>query len=172
MTQKGGAKTSMSSREGMPGSHVYVTADGLGKMKEELEYLRTTRRSEVAELIQRAKEIGDITDSAQYEAAKDEQAFLEGRIRVLEDVIGRAVIIDEDSAPAGEVRVGSRVTLLDGEGSQETWTIVGRAEANVAQGRISNESPVGRALIGRRAGDLVEVDTPGGTMNFSIVSIA
>ncbi|MBI4236750.1 MAG: transcription elongation factor GreA [Chloroflexi bacterium] len=168
---KGGAKTPTVSRDGVPGRQVYVTSDGLAKMKEELGYLQTVRRGEVADLIQKAKEMGDITDSAQYDAAKDDQAFLEGRIRALEEVIGRAAVIEDEATTLGEVRLGSHVTLLDSEGIQETWAIVGRAEANAAQGRISNESPVGRSLIGRRAGDLVEVQTPSGVLNFTIVTI-
>ena len=158
-------------RDETPDRQVYVTADGLVEMRTELENLRTDRRAEVADLIQKAKEIGDITDSAQYEAAKEEQAFLEGRIRTLEDVLGRAVLIDENGGASDGVRLGSRVTLLDSEGKEETWTIVGWAESNAAQGRISNESPVGRALIGRFASDQVEVQTPGGVQVFSIVSI-
>ena len=151
----------------------YVTADGLERIKEELDQLRTVRRAEVAELIQRAKELGDITDSAQYDAAKDEQAFLEGRIRHLEGTVNRAVVIEDERrrGEAGAVRVGSTVTVKDDEGLEETWVIVGRAEADAASGRISNESPVGRSLIGRHGGEAVDVETPIGVMRYSIVSV-
>jgi transcription elongation factor GreA len=161
----------MTSRDTKPNDPVYITAEGLEKIKEELDHLRTVRRSEVAEMIQRAKELGDITDSAQYDAAKNEQAFLEGRIRQLEDTVSRATIIEEQGDTDGAVHVGSRVTLVDDAGEEETWTIVGRAEADAAVGRISNESPVGRAIIGKRVGDTVEVQTPGGVLTFSISSI-
>ena len=153
-------------------NRVYVSAEGLERMKEELEELRNIRRPEVAELIQRAKELGDITDSAQYDAAKNEQAFLEGRIRHLEDNIRRALIIEEQSPEGnGAVRVGSTVLVRDGEGEEERWTIVGRTEADASQGRISNESPVGGALLGKRAGETLEIDTPGGSLTFTISSV-
>ncbi len=153
-------------------NRVYISAEGLERMKEELEELRNIRRPEVAELIQRAKELGDITDSAQYDAAKNEQAFLEGRIRHLEDNIRRALIIEEQSPEGnGAVRVGSTVLVRDGEGEEERWTIVGRTEADASQGRISNESPVGGALLGKRAGETLEIDTPGGSLTFTISSV-
>ena len=151
---------------------VYISADGLERMKEELEELRNIRRPEVAEMIQRAKELGDITDSAQYDAAKNEQAFLEGRIRQLEDNVRRAVIIeDQGDQSDGQVRVGSTVVVVDGDGQEERWTIVGRAEADAARGRISNESPVGGALIGKKAGDMFEIDIPAGTLSFTVSSV-
>ncbi len=149
----------------------YVTADGLERIKAELDQLRTVRRAEVAELIQRAKELGDITDSAQYDAAKDEQAFLEGRIRQLEDTVSRAVVIEDERGEDGAVRIGSSVTVKDDEGVQETWVIVGRAEADATHGRISNESPVGKSLIGKRDGEDVDVETPVGVLRYSIVSV-
>ncbi len=153
-------------------NRVYISAEGLERMKEELEELRNIRRPEVAELIQRAKELGDITDSAQYDAAKNEQAFLEGRIRHLEDNIRRALIIEEQSPEGnGAVRVGSTVLVRDGDGEEERWTIVGRTEADASQGRISNESPVGGALLGKRAGETLEIDTPAGSLTFTISSV-
>ncbi|MDA1097079.1 MAG: transcription elongation factor GreA [Chloroflexi bacterium] len=162
----------MTSRDVALDGPAYVTAEGFKKVKEELEFLRTIKRAEVAELIQRAKELGDITDSAQYDAAKNEQAFLEGRIRQLEDTVSRAEIIDAEGSPDGKVRVGSRVTVREGDAAEEeTWVIVGRAEADATKGRISNESPVGKALLGKRGGDSVNVITPGGTMRFSVTSV-
>ncbi len=151
---------------------VYISAAGLERIKEELEGLRTVRRPEVAEMIQRAKELGDITDSAQYDAAKNEQAFLEGRIRQLEDSVRRALIIEEqDTQRDGTVRVGSTVVVLDGGGEKERWTIVGRAEADAARGRISNESPVGGALLGRKAGDTIEIQTPSGSQTLTVSKV-
>ena len=128
------------------------------------------RRPEVAELIRRAREIGDITDdSGQYEAAKDAQMFLEGRIRQLEDSVRRAVIIEDQSNQAdGRVRIGSTVVVIDSEGLEERWTIVGQAEADAAHGRISNESPVGGALVGKEVGDSVQIETPLGTQTFTV----
>ena len=161
----------MTTRDTAGSNPSYVTADGLERMKEELDQLRTVRRAEVAELIQRAKELGDITDSAQYDAAKDEQAFLEGRIRHLEDTVNRAVVIEDERGEDGAVRIGSSVTVKDDEGVEETWVIVGRAEADAARGRISNESPVGRSLIGRHGGEAVDVETPIGVMRYSVVSV-
>ena len=152
-------------------NRVYISAEGLERIKEELEELRNVRRPEVAELIQRAKELGDITDSAQYDAAKNEQAFLEGRIRHLEDNIRRALIIEEGLQGDGAVRVGSTVVVRDPEGEEERWTIVGRAEADASQGRISNESPVGGALLGKRTGETLEIATPAGLMTFTISAI-
>ena len=153
-------------------NRVYISADGFERMKEELEELRNIRRPEVAELIQRAKELGDITDSAQYDAAKNEQAFLEGRIRHLEDNIRRALIIEEQGPEGdGAVRVGSTVLVRDGDGEEERWTIVGRAEADASHGRISNESPVGGALLGKRAGETLEIATPAGALTFTISSV-
>ncbi len=151
---------------------VYISAEGLERMKEELEDLRNIRRPEVAEMIQRAKELGDITDSAQYDAAKNEQAFLEGRIRQLEDNVRRAVIIeDQGDQTDGQVRVGSTVVVIDSEGQEERWTIVGRAEADAASGRISNESPVGSALIGKKKGDSFEIDIPAGKLGFTVSAV-
>ena len=125
----------------------------------------------MADLIQKAKELGDISDSAQYDAAKEAQAFLEGKIRQIEDTVTRAVVIESERSAGGVVRVGSSVTVKDDEGIEETWSIVGRAEADATKGRISNESPVGKSLIGRKGGETVDVETPVGVMKFSIVSV-
>ena len=161
----------MTSRDTQADGRSYVTAEGLERMKDELDELRTVRRAEVAALIEHAKELGDITDSAQYDTAKDEQAFLEGKIRQLEDTVRRAVVIESEGGPEGTVRVGSSVTVKDDEGVEETWMIVGRAEADATRGRISNESPVAKSLIGRRGGEAVDVETPIGVLRYSIVSV-
>ncbi len=161
----------MTTRETQPNNPSYVTAEGLENMKVELEGLRTAGRAEVADLIQKAKELGDISDSAQYDAAKEAQAFLEGKIRQIEDTVTRAVVIEAEGSSGGAVRIGSSVTVKDDEGVEETWSIVGRAEADATKGRISNESPVGKSLIGRKGGDTVDVETPVGVMKYSIVSV-
>jgi len=153
----------------------YLTAEGYQRILVQLEYLKTVRRLEVAEKIRSAKEDGDITENAGYDQAKEEQAFLEGRIRTLEQVLRTATIIEENGS-ADQVRLGCRVTVveIEGEGrpSPETYRIVGSTEADPSKGSISNESPLGRALIGRGIGDRVIVNTPGGKIHFEIVNIA
>jgi transcription elongation factor GreA len=153
----------------------FLTAEGYEKLQEELEHLKTVRRQEVAERIRSAKEEGDITENAGYDQAKEEQAFLEGRIMTLERLLQTATIIEEDG-PADQVRVGSRVTVVEIEGhrrnSPETYRIVGSPEADPSSGRISNESPLGEALIGRSVGEQVAVSTPGGKIRFEIMGIA
>ena len=148
---------------------VYLTAEGKEALELELINLIETRRPEVADRIQAAKMDGDISESGEYEDAKNEQAWIEGRIRTLEHMLMHAQILE---APGGDsVQPGSRVKLRDGEGEVYEWMIVGAAEANPRQNRISNESPVGRALLGRKAGDKVEVNTPGGIERFSILKV-
>ncbi|MBV9100633.1 MAG: transcription elongation factor GreA [Candidatus Dormibacteraeota bacterium] len=148
---------------------VLLTKDGLTKLERELDELRTVRRAEVAERIKYAKDFGDISENAEYEDAKNEQGMLEGRILVLENMIRNAVIIEETDED-GEVRVGSVVDVKDEFGKQ-SFTIVGPAEVDVAAGRISMESPVGRALLGHRVGEEVEVQSPGGSRRMKIVKV-
>jgi transcription elongation factor GreA len=152
----------------------FLTAEGYKKLQEELEHLKTVRRQEVAQRIRIAKEEGDISENAGYDQAKEEQAFLEGRIMTLEQLLRTAVIIEENG-PADQVRVGSRVTVVEIEDSRrsppETYRIVGSTEADPSSGRISNESPLGEALIGRSVGEQVAVSAPGGKARFEIMSI-
>jgi transcription elongation factor GreA len=148
---------------------VLLTTEGLKKLERELEELRTVRRSEVAERIKYAKDFGDISENAEYEDAKNEQGMLEGRILLLENMIRNAVIIEE-GADDGIVGVGSMVEVKDEFGKQG-FTIVGPAEVDVANGRISMESPVGKALLGHKVGDDVEVQSPGGSRKVKIVKI-
>jgi transcription elongation factor GreA len=148
---------------------VLLTKDGLSRLERELEELRTVRRSEVAERIKYAKDFGDISENAEYEDAKNEQGMLEGRILVLENMIRNAVIIEEPSG-GGVVGIGSAVELKDEFGKQ-LFTIVGPAEVDVAQGRISMESPVGKALLGHKVGDQVEVQSPGGNRSVKITKV-
>lgn len=149
----------------------YLTREGHSKLHEELEHLRSVRRHEVAERIQRAKEIGGTVDNAEYDEAKNEQAFVEGRILTLQNTLGAAVVIEDRPTSTDEVTVGSTVEVDDDQGKHETYTIVGSTEADPLQRRISNESPVGKALLGHRPGDVVEVPTPRRTLRLTIAKI-
>ena len=149
---------------------VLLTKDGLDKLEKELEELVSVKRPEIAERIKYAKDFGDISENAEYEDAKNEQGMVEGRILVLENMIRNAVIIEE-SKESGVVQIGSTVDVKDEFGTQ-TFTIVGPAEVDVAAGRISLESPVGKALIGHKTGDSVEVQSPGGPRKVKIVKVA
>jgi len=149
----------------------FLTREGLKRLEEELEYLRTVRRQEVAKRLHAAlEEEQDILENAEYEDAKNEQAFVEGRILTLETILKTAVIIDEDR-PVDRVSIGSRVTIVEDGGEPETYHIVGSAEADPASGRISYQSPLGKALLGRRVGDEVIVNAPDGVLSFKIVAI-
>ncbi len=140
----------------------FLTPEGRTKLEAELEHLRTVRRAEIAEAIHTAKEEGDITENSAYDQAKEDQAFVEGRIMTLEQMLKNAVMIDKVRG-ADIVGLGSVVTVLERGGSDdETFQIVGSAEADPTRGKISNESPVGRALLGKRAGDEVQVRIPDG----------
>ncbi len=152
------------------GDQTYLTREGLKKLEDELDHLRTRRRAEVAERLHNAQEDGELIENAEYEDAKNEQAFVEGRILTLETMLSNAVIID-DHGPEGVVTLGCRVTVKEDGGKPEVYMLVGAAEANPKEGRISNESPLGRALINRRVGDDVKVQAPAGTLSFRIVKI-
>ena len=156
----------------MPGRESYLTREGLTRLEAELDELRTVRRQRVAERIQKATELGGTVDNAEYDDSKNEQAFVEGRILTLERITGSAIIIGEETALSGEVKMGGHVTLLNQNGNEEEYTIVGSPEADPAQGRISNESPVGKALLNKRVGDEVQVKTPAGTVTLTISSIS
>ncbi len=148
----------------------FLTREGLKKLEEELEFLRTVRRAQVAERLHNAQEGGELIENAEYEDAKNEQAFVEGRILTLEAMLSNAVII-QDNGPHGIVSLGSKVTVKEAGGKPEVYMLVGAAEANPKDGRISNESPLGRALLGRRVGDEVKVNAPAGTLSFRVVAI-
>lgn len=150
----------------------YLTREGRAKLEAELEELTTSGRRLVAERIGAAKELGDISESGEYEDAKNQQAHLEGRIREVKSILSRAQLIDDESAQSNEVRVGSKVTVrVEGEDEDETWSIVGSAEAKPREGKISNESPLGAALLGKRRNQKVTVNTPSGTMKLTILKI-
>lgn len=148
---------------------VLLTKDGISKLERELDELRTVRRAEVAERIKYAKDFGDISENAEYEDAKNEQGMVEGRILVLENMLRNAVVIEEGS-DAGVIGLGSAADVQDEFGKQ-TYTIVGPAEVDVAAGRISLESPMGKALLGHKKGDEVEVQSPGGPRTARIVAV-
>ena len=149
---------------------VFLTEEGYKKLKDELTYLQTVKRKEITQRIQKARELTDVVDNAEYEDAKNEQAFVEGRILTLEKLLKNAVIISAEEK-AGTVRLGSTVVVLTEDGEQEEYTIVGSLEANPDEGKISNESAVGKALLGRRVGEKVEVQAPGGTYTLEILAI-
>lgn len=149
---------------------VLLTREGLRKIEEELEFLVNVRRPEVAERIRAARDFGDISENAEYTEAKNEQSLVEGRVLTLEAMVRNAVLIEDEEREKGVVGVGSKVVVASEDG-EETYSIVGAAEADPLAGRISNESPLGRALIGHRAGDEVEWSAPNGTRHVSVVSV-
>ncbi len=151
---------------------VYLTPDGLKAIKEELDFLKNEKRAHLSERLRKAISMGDLSENADYHAAKEDQAFMEGRIRDLEDTLRRAKIIETPGA-SDKVRVGSHVTIKeDGYDDEETYHIVGVHEADPSQGRISNESPFGRALLGARIGQTVRVDTPTGILSLKVLRIS
>ncbi|NCU17492.1 transcription elongation factor GreA [Pallidibacillus pasinlerensis] len=149
-----------------------MTLEGKQKLEQELEYLKTTKRKEVVERIKIARSFGDLSENSEYDSAKDEQAFVEGRIATLEKMIRNAVIIEEDENNKDTVTLGKSVTFVElPDGEEETYTIVGSAEADPFEGKISNDSPIAKSLIGRKVGEQVTVQTPGGEMVVKIVGI-
>lgn len=149
-----------------------LTQQGLRKLEDELEHLKTVKRKEVAERIKASKEFGDLSENAEYEDAKNEQAFVEGRILQLEQMLRSARVIDNHDAPADLVTVGSTVQLKDlATGETLAYMIVGSAEADPDHDKISNVSPVGKALLGRRKGETVTVVVPAGKLRYSVLQI-
>ena len=149
-----------------------MTQAGKEKLEQELENLKTVVRKEVVERIKIARSFGDLSENSEYDAAKDEQAFVEGRITTIENMIRNARIISEDELSKDAVSLGSSVTFVElPEGDEETYTIVGSAEADPFEGKISNDSPIAKSLLGRKVGDQVTVQTPGGEINVKIIEI-
>jgi transcription elongation factor GreA len=149
----------------------YLTREGYDKLQEELDFLRTERRQEIAQRLHEAMEGGELIENAEYEAAKNEQAFVEGRIKELEILLATARIVAE--VPSSDcVQVGSTVTICEeGTDEEEVYTIVGAAEANPSIGKISNESPLGKALINKKPGDKAQVDAPAGTFTVTLIKV-
>lgn len=154
----------------MNNQQTFLTPQGYQKLEKELHHLRTTRRQEVARRLHQALEEGDILENAELEDARNEQAFVEGRILQLETML-RNVVIIEEAGPRETVGLGSRVTVVEGDGPPETYHIVGSAEADPARGLISNESPLGQALMGQKVGGKAIVNAPAGVLVFEIVGI-
>lgn len=156
----------------MNSKEVILTPDGYRRLEEELELLRTVRRKEVAERIKTAISFGDISENSEYDDAKQEQAFVEGRVLTLEKMLRNARVLEEGEISTEKVGIGSIVLLKDLEYDEELeYTIVSSAEANPNENKISNESPVGRAIIGQPVGSIVEVAVPAGTLKYEILAI-
>lgn len=150
---------------------VVLSPEGLAKLQEELDYLRNVKRKEVAERLKEARSHGDLSENSEYDDARNEQAFVEGRIATLENTLRNARIIEE-RGDTSEVRLGSKVTLKDLEfGDILEYTLVGSVEADPAKAKISNESPVGRAILGKTKGTTVEVDAPAGAFKYEILEV-
>lgn len=150
---------------------VVLSPEGLAKLQEELDYLRNVRRKEVAERLKEARSHGDLSENSEYDDARNEQAFVEGRIATLENTLRNAQVI-EDAGNVDEVRLGSHVKLKDLEyGDLLEYTIVGSVEADPMKQKISNESPVGKAILGKKKGAIVEVEAPVGTVKYEIVDV-
>ncbi|GAE88319.1 transcription elongation factor GreA [Acetivibrio straminisolvens] len=156
----------------MVNKEVVLTYEGLQKLEQELENLKTVKRREVAERIKQALSFGDISENSEYDEAKNEQAYVEGRIFQLENMLKNAKVIDEDDIKTDMVGIGSKVKVLDMEFDEEVeYYIVGSTEADPSQYKISNESPVGKALLGQKKGSVVEVSVPDGVIKFKILEI-
>jgi transcription elongation factor GreA len=149
-----------------------MTQAGKEKLVQELEYLKSVKRKEVVERIKIARSFGDLSENSEYDSAKEEQAFVEGRITTLENMIRNAKIIAEAATGSDSVTLGSTVTFVElPDGDEETYSIVGSAEADPFEGKISNDSPIAKSLLGKKVGDQVSVQTPGGEMSVRITSI-
>ncbi|SFH60500.1 transcription elongation factor GreA [Pisciglobus halotolerans] len=149
-----------------------MTIEGKKKLEEELEELKTVKRGEVIERIKIARSFGDLSENSEYESAKDEQAFVEGRITKIENMLRFSEIIDNSTSAADEVSIGKTVTFIElPDGDEEEYTIVGSAEADPFNGKISNDSPIAKSLIGKKVDDEVVIETPGGDMKIKITTV-
>lgn len=156
----------------MASKEVLLTDEGLKKLEEELEYLKTQKRQEVAEKIKHARGFGDLSENSEYDEAKDEQAKVELRIVEIEKMLKNAKIIDNEEINLDIVSVGTKLKIYDFDFDEEvSYSVVGSTEADPDNGKISDESPIGRALLGRKVGETVDVDTPGGTIQLKILEI-
>jgi transcription elongation factor GreA len=151
---------------------VILTPEGFEKLKDEIQYLSNDRRREVAERIRVAREFGDIAENAEYDTAKTEQGYLEARIALLEERLANSRVVTKKEIKSGEVSIGTKVRLRDVRANKTVeYHIVGSAEADPAENKLSNESPVGKAILGRKKGDTVEVAAPRGKLKFKIMDI-
>jgi len=154
----------------MPNKLVYLTPEGAESLRQELEELTGSKREEISKRLRVAIQQGDLKENADYIATKEEQGFVEGRILEIEAILRNATIISRPNT-SDQVTIGCRVTIQEADSPEETYHVVGASEANPREGRISNESPIGRALIGHQAGDLVGVQVPNGTIELKITKI-
>ena len=148
-----------------------MTLEGKKKLEEELEDLKTNKRAKVIKRIKIARSFGDLSENSEYESAKDEQSFVEGRIKEIDNMLNHAEIIDNENVDADEVSVGKSVTFQEEDDDPETYQIVGAAEADPLNGKISNESPIAKGLVGHKKGEKVTVTTPGGEMTVTIIDV-
>ena len=148
-----------------------MTLEGKKKLEEELEDLKTNKRAEVIKRIKIARSFGDLSENSEYESAKDEQSFVEGRIKEIDNMLNHAEIIDNENVDVDEVSVGKSVTIQEEDDDPETYQIVGAAEADPLNGKISNESPIAKGLVGHKKGEKVTVTTPGGEMTVTIIDV-
>lgn len=154
------------------GKQVILTYDGLKKLEEELDYLKSVKRPEVAEKIKQARAFGDLSENSEYDEAKNEQAFIEGRIATIEAMLRNAQVIDEEDIAIDKVSVGCTVKVYDEDFKEEAeYTIVGSTEADPMNNKISDESPIGKALLGKRVGDTVSVEVPAGIIKLKVLEI-
>ncbi len=155
----------------MDQQNTFITQVGLDKLTQELEELKKHKRKEIAERIQEAKELGDLSENAEYIEAKNEQAFAEGRVQEIETIMKYATIIKQKTKTSGKVEVGSKIRIKDDSDTKEYY-IVGSQESDPASGKISNESPIGQAFLGKKIGDIIEIKVPQGSKKFKIIAIA
>ena len=149
-----------------------LTYEGVKRYEEELDHLKLVRRQEVAQKIKEAREQGDLSENAEYDAARDEQRDIEARIEELEKILKNAEVVDEDEVDLDRISIGCKIKILDIEFNEELeYKIVGSTEANSIKGKISNESPVGKALMGHKVGDKVDVDTQAGVISYKVLEI-
>jgi transcription elongation factor GreA len=150
---------------------IYLTPEGALKLKAELDELKGPKRDEMAKRLRSAIQMGDLSENADYHKAKEDQAFMEGRIQELEYLLKNAKIIDSTGLPTDTIQVGSHVTVQEDDFPEEVFYLVGAKEADPRNGKISNESPIGQALLGHQVGDLVTASTPGGDIKLKIIRI-
>jgi transcription elongation factor GreA len=150
---------------------IYLTLEGIEKLKTELDYLKGEAREQIAERLRAAIQMGDLSENADYTSAKEDQAFIEGRIQELEMTLKKAVVIEASGEDTDTIRIGSRVTVREEGYAEETFHIIGSKEADPDNGKISYESPIGRALLNHSVGDIVRVETPSGDIIFKIIDI-
>ena len=149
-----------------------ITSLRLADLEKELNYLRTTREREIAEMIAEARSYGDLSENSEYDAAKNEQAKLYGRIAEIEDILAHAVIIEDENAATGRVGLGCTIIVEDANGKQATYKITGSQEANPMQGKLSDDSPFGRAVVGKAAGESFTVNAPAGSFTMKVISVS